>query len=74
MQGQYAEADRLLLVLRGEVERRWAKAGSPAERQEIATQVTELLAWARRAMLAGRAQIQGKLIQLSIRQAYSAGG
>jgi hypothetical protein len=62
--------ERLLEIYRGEVEVRWKASTSPEERQQMAKDVTVLLAWARQTILAGRAHTQRKLIHLARQSAY----
>jgi hypothetical protein len=69
--GSYLEAERLLKTYRGEMQANWEAAVSPKQRRAIATEVGDLLEWARSATLAARSHAQGKLIRLSRRTAYT---
>jgi hypothetical protein len=72
--GAYLEAEELLIAYRHEVEARWKSANSLEERQAIATEVTDLMEWARQTILVARAHAQGKLIQFSRQGAYAGNG
>jgi hypothetical protein len=72
--GNYSTADQLLAELRQQVEASWPKV-SAEERQVIATQVLDLLTWARQVTLVKRSHAQRRLSQLTRQVAYvSAGG
>jgi hypothetical protein len=68
--GNYREMERLLEVYRSEVEVCWKATSSAVERQQMAKEVTALLAWARQTILAKRAHAQQKLIHLTRQSAY----
>jgi hypothetical protein len=67
--GHFTTADTLLAALRSEVEAAWP-AASPEERQTIATQVLELLRWARQTTLAKRSHLQRRLREIDRHSAY----
>ena len=69
--GDFGEADRLLVELRGEVELAWAGAAH-AERQSMAAEVLELLDWAKLTVLVRRSHMQRKLVQIRRDGAYHA--
>jgi hypothetical protein len=67
--GDYGAADRLLAELRSEVEAVWP-AASPEQRQTLATQVLELLRWARQTALVKRSHMQKRLREIDLHSAY----
>lgn len=66
-----SEAERALDQLRREVETSWHAAGSIAERQAIAKEITVLLEWARHTILVRRAHAQSRLARLTRQGAYA---
>jgi hypothetical protein len=68
--GNYRAADRLLTVLRQEVEECWPTAGAE-QRRTIAAQIRDLLAWARATVMVGRSHAQRRLAQLTRHSAYA---
>ncbi len=68
--GNYAAAQRLLGQLRNEVENAWPGA-TPEDRRSIASQVLELLSWARQTVVARRSHTQRRLLQFARHNAYS---
>lgn len=71
--GNFGEVDRLLVQYRGEVESCWREA-SAEERKLIAQETMSLLNWARRTILASRAQAQRRHAQFVRQSAYAGGG
>ncbi len=69
--GNYRAADQLLAELRTEVEEAW-RAANAAERQSIASEVLELLSWARQTVLAKRAHTYKRLREMNRHTAYLA--
>lgn len=66
----WAEAERLLLELRDEVEIAWKQTTSVAERRRLESEVSQTLEWARCVAETGRAHARGKLIRMKSRRAY----
>ena len=69
--GAFFRAEELLETYRSEVEASWKAATSAAERRAIATEVSAVLEWARRATLSAQAHDQRKLILLRREAAYA---
>ena len=69
--GRFAEAERLLVGLRDEVEVAWAGASSQDEREHIAVEVGKTLELARSIVLSSRAHDYGKLTRLVSRKEYA---
>lgn len=67
--GDYENADRLLAELRTQVEASWAQS-SPDERRSTASEVLELLSWARQTVLAKRSHAHRRLQQMHRNRAY----
>ena len=70
LEGRFAEAERLLEDLRGEVEAAWAGASNQDEREHIALEVGKTLELARSIVLSSRAHDFGKLTRLVSRKEY----
>ena len=68
--GAHQEAEWVLSELRDEVEALWAAADSREERQEIASEITALLEWARQTVVSARSHTQAKLIRLNRQKIY----
>ena len=61
--GGPGEAERVLgEAAESEVEACWHATASPVERQEIASEITSLLEWARQAVLVGARMLRPELV------------
>ena len=69
--GAYLEAEGLLGDYRSEMQAKWEAASSREQRAAIASEVGDLLNWARTATLAARSHAQRKLIHLTCKKAYT---
>lgn len=70
--GAWAEAEQILIELRGEVDEAWHAASDEKARQRLQQEVGDLLEWARKTTLAARAHTRDNIIQLQLRRAYAA--
>jgi len=72
--GDHTSSPDLLEDFRRAAECAWKEAASPEQRRQVASEVHDLLRWARETVLATRSHQQGKLLQFTRARAYLSAG